>query len=86
MSIKECSERLCYLLTQSSYRDEASEINFLVNKILISKKDADDRVMTINKLISRCHPKWLGDYYITGMSYSEWTDLISLFKKQLSSV
>lgn len=85
MNIKECGERICYLLIQSSYESEAAEIHSLVNKILTSGEDDNDRAIAIENLISRCHPKWLGDYYINGISYVEWTNLISLFKTKLNS-
>lgn len=84
MNIKECSEKLCFLLTQSAYVDEANEIDNLVSKILSSNTESNDRKLAINSLISRCHPKWLGDYYIEGITYKEWTDLISLFKTKLA--
>lgn len=85
MNIKECSEEICHLLIQSYYEAEAAEINSLVNNILASGKDDNDREMAIKKLILRCHPKWLGDYYINGVSYVEWTNLISLLKNNLNS-
>lgn len=85
MNIKECSEEICHLLIQSSYEAEAAEIHSLVNKILTSGKDDNDREMAIKNLILRCHPKWLGDYYINGVSYVEWTNLISSLKTKLKS-
>jgi hypothetical protein len=63
--------------------NEAQEIRTLVNVVLTLPKGDLNRNMAINDIISRCHPKWLGDYYITGIDYKEWTDLITNLKTKL---
>ncbi|MFE8100742.1 hypothetical protein RBA63_13135 [Brenneria goodwinii] len=83
MNLKECPETICDLLMRSSYQDEANEINSLVNKVLNLSKNDSERTLAIESLISRCHPKWLGDYYINGVSHKEWTDLVTEFRKKL---
>ncbi|MDX5630811.1 MULTISPECIES: hypothetical protein [unclassified Brenneria] len=83
MNLKECSEKICDLLLRSSYQDEANEIGFLANKILNLDKGDSERISIIESLISRCHPKWLGDYYINGVNYKEWTDLVTAFRNKL---
>jgi hypothetical protein len=83
MNLKEYSEKICDLLIRSSYQDEANEIDLLVKEVLNFKKNDSERRSAIDSLISRCHPKWLGDYYINGVSYKEWTDLITTFRNKL---
>lgn len=83
MSIKQISVIICDLLTNSSFKVEAQEISSLINEILTLPKGNDTRKLAINNLISRCHPRWLGDYYINEIDYKKWTDLIADFKNQL---
>ncbi|VTQ52260.1 Uncharacterised protein [Campylobacter jejuni] len=59
------------------------EISILIDKVLTLGKDDNERALAIEGLISRCHPKWLGDYYINNITYKEWTDIITDFKKKL---
>lgn len=51
----------------------------MVLMISTLEKNDKNRLSAINDLISRCHVKWLGDYYINDLSYKEWTDLIYFF-------
>lgn len=83
MTIKQTSDTICDLLNQSSFKVEAQEISNLINDILTLPKGSDTRKLAINNLISRCHPRWLGDYYINDIDYKKWTNLISDFKNQL---
>ncbi|WP_072052714.1 hypothetical protein [Pantoea anthophila] len=84
MNLEEVEKKICDILTSSSYLDEAIEINDLMLKVLTLNKNDPLRTMAIDSLISRCHPKWLGDYYVNNVSYKEWTDLISDFKNKLN--
>ncbi|ADP11298.1 hypothetical protein EJP617_16170 [Erwinia sp. Ejp617] len=83
MNLEEISEKICNILISSAYFDEAKEIKELMNKALTLNKNDTIRMSAIENLISRCHPKWLGDYYVSNISYKEWTDLITNFKKKL---
>lgn len=83
MNLIECSEKISDLLLRSSYQKEANEIKLLVNRILILDKGDSERISIIKNLISRCHPKWLGDYYIHMISYKEWTDLVTELSNKL---
>lgn len=86
MSLNEAGEKLCNILYLSAYDDEANEIRNLMIAINFLEKDDPVRISAIDDLILRCHPKWLGDYYIKNITYSEWTDLIVNFKNQLKRV
>lgn len=83
MNLEGISEKICDKLIFSSYVDEANEIKSLMTKLLTLDKSDPSRISAIDNLISRCHPKWLGDYYINNVTYKEWTDLITDFKKKL---
>ena len=83
MNLDEISTLICERLQASSYHDEAKEIEELVKKVLLLDKKDPLRTHAIQTLISRCHIKWLGDYYIHDISFNEWTNLISLFKRKL---
>ncbi|NTX79431.1 hypothetical protein FCL49_11025 [Serratia proteamaculans] len=86
MNLKEVSEKICKALISSSYIDEASKIKTLVDKVLTLDKNDNIRTAAIEELISRCHPKWLGDYYIKNTTYKEWTDLITDLKIRLNKI
>ncbi|KGT94594.1 hypothetical protein NG99_08245 [Erwinia typographi] len=86
MNLEQISEKICNMLTASSYFDEANDIKKLMIKVLTLNRNDSDRVNAIDSLISRCHPKWLGDYYINNITYKEWTDLITQFKNKLNKV
>jgi len=64
MSLNEAGEKLCNILYSSAYDDEANEIRNLMIAINFLEKDDPVRISAIDDLILRCHPKWLGDYYI----------------------
>ncbi|MEN4913458.1 hypothetical protein [Erwinia amylovora] len=83
MNLEEVSQKICSVLISSAYVDEAREIKELMIKVLTLDENDPVRMSAIESLISRCHPKWLGDYYINNISYKEWTDLITNFKKKL---
>lgn len=70
---------MCDILSRSGFNKEASEISSMVLMISTLEKNDKNRISAINDLISRCHVKWLGDYYINDLSYKEWTDLIYFF-------
>jgi len=86
MNLNEIAEKLCNILFSSVYNNEANEIRSLMIKVLSLEKNDPVRISAIDDLISRCHPKWLGDYYIKNITYSEWTDLIIDFKNELKRV
>lgn len=86
MNLNEIAEKLCNILFSSAYNNEANEIRSLMIKVLSLEKNDPVRISAIDDLISRCHPKWLGDYYIKNIIYSEWTDLIIDFKNELKRV
>jgi len=83
MNLEDISDEICSTLVSSAYFDEANEIKELIINVLKLEKNNPTRVSAIDSLISRCHPKWLGDYYINNVSYKEWTDLITKFKNKL---
>lgn len=83
MTIEEYSSTICNLLKNSSFYEEAQEIDSLTNIISCFPKGEEKRRKALQSLISRCHPKWLGDYYITGVDYIEWTRLLTNFKAKL---
>ncbi|TDB42694.1 hypothetical protein C5467_23605 [Photorhabdus khanii subsp. guanajuatensis] len=80
MNIKECSETLCKHLMDSCYQSEAEEISRLVNILLDNYTNEDEKMKATSNLLSRCHPRWLGDYYIKDVTYKYWTDLITKFR------
>ncbi|PXB00568.1 MULTISPECIES: hypothetical protein [Pectobacterium] len=86
MSIKEIGNKICDYLILSSHQKEALEIDGLLKKILDENNDPIERKEAADNLSSRCHPRWLGDYYIDGVTYKEWTDLITRLKKSLNKI
>lgn len=84
MTLEETSRSLCDILTRSGFNKEAREISAMIFMISTLDNNDKNRLTYINDLISRCHVKWLGDYYISDLSYKEWTGLIHDFKVKLS--
>lgn len=80
MKIINIKNELCTLLRKSFFNEAAIQIDNLINRII----DPDEtKVNTcIDKIISRCHIKWLGDYYIKDVSYNCWINLISRLEKE----
>lgn len=85
MTFEEISRTVCDILSRSGFNKDASEISSMVLMISTLEKNDKNRLSAINDLISRCHVKSLGDYYISDLSYKEWSDLIYVFKGKLSS-
>lgn len=83
MNLENIIDKICSILIASAYVDEAKEIKGLMINVLTLEKHNPIRVSALESLISRCHPKLLGDYYINNVSYKEWTDLITKFKNKL---
>ncbi|MDI6539456.1 hypothetical protein QMA77_21245 [Pantoea ananatis] len=86
MSIDKTSLKIYEALMFASYVDEANEIKSLIGKVLTLSKSDPERLSAIESLLSRCHPKWLGDCYVKNNSYNEWMELIAKFKKELSKL
>ncbi|WP_233959404.1 hypothetical protein [Pectobacterium versatile] len=84
MNIKEIGNKMCDHLILSSHQKEALEIDGLLKKIFNEINDPVERKTVIDNLLLRCHPKWLGDYYVDGVTYQEWTNLISSFERSLN--
>ncbi|NHB90457.1 hypothetical protein C5471_23380 [Photorhabdus tasmaniensis] len=80
MNIKECNEIICKHLIDSCYQDEANDIRNLTCIVLSNCASEDEKTISTNDLLSRCHPRWLGDYYIKDVTYKYWTDLITKFR------
>ena len=75
MKIVDLKNRICFLLRESSFDKEAEQIDDIINRIIDPKEV--DKKKYIEKIISRCNIRWLGDYYIKNISYNSWVDLIS---------
>lgn len=71
MTFEEISRTVCDILSRSGFKKEASEISSMVLMISTLEKNDKNRLSAINDLISRCHVKWLGDYYISDLSHKE---------------
>ncbi|MGG6175221.1 hypothetical protein ACQV2C_08845 [Pantoea allii] len=84
MNLEEVGKKICDILASSAYLDEANNIKDLMIKALVLDENDPLRMIAIDSLISRGHPKWLGDYYVNNISYKEWTDLITDFKNKLN--
>lgn len=83
MGLEGLSQKIYDILMSSSYANEAEEINNLMSKVLILNEIDPVRFSAIESLLSRCHPRWLGDYYVKNFSYAEWISLITQFKTKL---
>ncbi|QSB20386.1 hypothetical protein JN403_05255 [Pseudomonas sp. 15A4] len=86
MNIRACSDLICDHLTQSSFQKEADEVRQLTDAVLNETASLSARQDAAKQLISRCHVKWLGDYFIVGVSYDQWLKLLTQFSKLLSKV
>ena len=78
MKIVDLKNRICFLLRESSFDKEAEQIDNIINRI-IDPKEVDKKIY-IDKIVSRCDIRWLGDYYIKNISYNLWLDLIFKLK------
>ncbi|GKW26499.1 hypothetical protein PEC311524_40930 [Pectobacterium carotovorum subsp. carotovorum] len=79
MSMIDIGKEICVYLTFSSINNEVVEIENFIKIIVDESENIEVRMSAIDNLLSRCHPKWLGDYYIEGVTYQEWMNLISRF-------
>ncbi|MCU5771742.1 hypothetical protein N5923_08790 [Erwiniaceae bacterium BAC15a-03b] len=84
MNLEEISDNICNELIKSSYIDQADDIKRLMIKVLTLDVSDLIRNAAIDSLISRCHPKWLGDCYIKNITYKEWSDLVTKFNNKLN--
>lgn len=83
MKIIDTKNKVCSLLRESSFDDEAAQIETFINKIV--DKNETEKNFYIDEIVSRCHIKWLGDYYIKGVSYNSWISLIYELKKEVEN-
>ncbi len=67
----------------ASIEQEAMRIDGFIKKSIDENNNLEERREAIKNLLSCCHPRWLGDYYVEGITYKEWTDLISIFYRSL---
>lgn len=86
MNIRASSDLICDHLTQSSFQKEADEVSQLTDAVLNETASMGERQDAAKQLISRCHVKWLGDYFIVDVSYDQWLQLLTQLSKLLSKV
>ncbi|MDE8744543.1 MULTISPECIES: hypothetical protein [Pectobacterium] len=84
MSMSDIGKEICDHLTSASINNEAMEIEGFIKIIVDESENIEVRKSAIDNLLSRCHPKWLCDYYVEGVTYQEWTSLISRFDRSLN--
>lgn len=73
--------RIVELLRTSDLPHEADELEKLAaeyhSSSIEKKRETADRIKNM------CHPKWLGDFYIKGVSLREWYSLIDKLSKSV---
>ncbi|MEF9678768.1 hypothetical protein ABRQ00_21160 [Pectobacterium aroidearum] len=84
MSMSDIAKEICGYLTSASIHDEVTEIEGFIKVIFDENENIEVRKSAIDNLLLRCHPKWLGDYYVEGVTYQEWTNLISRLDRSLN--
>ncbi|AFI89107.1 hypothetical protein EXT68_19655 [Pectobacterium parmentieri] len=85
MSLSDIGKSVCDHLASASIDKEVEEIEKLL-KIIDEGRGREEINLAIDSLLSRCHPRWLGDYYIEDITYQDWTHLISKFHRSLNKL
>ncbi|AOR64134.1 hypothetical protein [Pectobacterium wasabiae] len=85
MSLSDIGKSICDHLASASIDKEVEEIEMFL-KIIDEGNDREEVNLAIDNLLSRCHIRWLGDYYIEGITYQEWNKLISKFRRSLNKL
>ena len=75
MKIVDLKNRVCSLLRESSFDEEATQIDSIIDRII--DPEEINKKKYIEEIVSRCNIRWLGDYYIKGVTYNSWVKLIS---------
>lgn len=70
------------LLQLNGFKEEAFELDRLVDKI---ERQSDDTDILISRIKTMCHVKYLGDVHIEGLGFNEWLGLLEAVKSSLPS-
>ncbi|WP_293778155.1 hypothetical protein [uncultured Oxalicibacterium sp.] len=68
------------LLRLNGFKEEALELDTLVDKIERTNDDIDTLISRIRRM---CHIKYLGDLHVEGVSFDEWLGLLESVKSSL---
>lgn len=71
------------LLASAGFRSQADELRDLLTKA--RSPDATERASACAAIQQRCHPRWLGDLFIPGLSLQEWWTALEHLAKSVSS-
>lgn len=78
---REALARIVDLLNKSDFCEQAKDLGDLGSKYYTSSKEEKHEIS--RKIKEMCHPKWLGDLYIEGISQKEWFSLLDHLSRSI---
>ena len=73
-------------LNQAGFNKDANDLQELANLALDKNLSTDIRKDALKKIDSRCHVKWLGDYYLPHLSQNDWWDSLERLSKSTKNI
>ncbi len=64
---------LIALLRQAGFAAPADDLEGLVRRL--ESDDVEERAAAARAILERCHPRWLGDLYVPGITHQQWWGL-----------
>lgn len=68
-------------LNQAGFNKDANDLQELATLALDENLSRDIRKDALKQTDSRCHVKWLGDYYLPHLSQKDWWDSLEKLSK-----
>jgi hypothetical protein len=78
---KEALNEILELLRRNHFNQQADELEVLASQYYSVSKDEKENIAVKIKQI--CHPKWLGDFFIHGITQKDWFGLLDRLNRSI---
>lgn len=77
----EALKKILEYMHQNNFDQQANELEVLAAQYYNSTNEQKENVRS--KIKQMCHPKWLGDFFIPGITQKEWFRLLDRLSKSV---
>jgi len=70
-SVRAAGQEVLELLKTHGFADDAARLERELSRL--ESDDPQVRALAQREIANMCHPRWLGDLYIEGLSLTEWS-------------
>lgn len=78
---KDSLNAIVKLLRDNNFDPQAKQLETLASRLYIADEREKERVG--EEIRQMCHPRWLGDVFIHGISHQEWYELLDRLNRSI---